>query len=216
MAERGEEPAETEEDAVYVVDGFLRDPHALRRLGLEADYVTMPTTQTYAGRNSRDPYPVAGMDAAIARITGQSVVALDLPASHARFRLCLAGETGSGGVHVDNCHWTGVLYMTLDEHAQGGTDFFRHRQTDTLRAPVYPEDWAAWGGRDVDRMWKEVVVPQTNDPARWDLVRHVGMKFNRLVLFRPWLWHNATPGFGDEAQNGRLIYTVFYNETRWS
>jgi hypothetical protein len=205
-----------DQDPVFVIDDFVRDPHALRGLGLAAEYVTPPKKETYAGRNSREAFPVPGMDATIARITGGPVIALGLPASHARFRLCLAGETGSGGVHIDNCHWTGVLYLSLDADAQGGTDFFRHRETGTLRAPVYPEDWAAWGGRDADRMWKEVVVPQTNDPSKWELVRRVQMKFNRLVLFRPWLWHNATPGFGHDAESARLIYTIFYNEARWS
>ncbi len=43
------------------------------------------------------------------------------------------------------------------------------------------------------------------------LARHVPMKFNRLVLFEPWLWHAAGPGFGDSVSNGRLIYLMSYN-----
>jgi len=37
------------------------------------------------------------------------------------------------------------------------------------------------------------------------------MKFNRFVLFRPWLFHNAGPGFGERPENGRLIYLLFYH-----
>ena len=55
-------------------------------------------------------------------------------------------------------------------------------------------------------------MPQTNDPTKWELVRRVPMKFNRLVLFRPWQWHNATPGFGDRPENGRLIYVLVYHD----
>jgi hypothetical protein len=114
-------------------------------------------------------------------------------------------------VHIDNCHWTGVYYLTLDEHALGGTSFFRHRPSNTLRAPVYPEDWAAWSAQSVDRLWKDVILPHTNDASQWILTRHVAMKFNRLVLFRPWLWHMADAGFGDSVANGRLIYLLSYN-----
>ncbi|MFQ5347644.1 MAG: hypothetical protein ACE5ED_07350 [Rhodothalassiaceae bacterium] len=36
------------------------------------------------------------------------------------------------------------------------------------------------------------------------------MRFNRLVLLRPWLWHTAGPGFGNSLENGRLVYLMFY------
>lgn len=202
----------SEQDATYVIDDFLSDPESLRQLGLRAEYPRSAANATYAGRNSRLRFPVPGLDERVAEITGRDVVPAPHPASHGMFRVCLAHERGAAGVHIDNCHWTGVLYMTADEHAQGGTDFFRHRATGTLRAPVYPEDWAAWGGRTISQVWTEVIRPHTNDPTQWELVRHVPMKFNRLVLFQPWQWHNATPGFGTEIANARLIYLLTYHE----
>jgi len=36
------------------------------------------------------------------------------------------------------------------------------------------------------------------------------MRFNRLVLLRPWLWHTSGPGFGDSIENGRLVYLMFF------
>ena len=38
----------------------------------------------------------------------------------------------------------------------------------------------------------------------------VPMRYNRLVLLRPWLWHTAGPGFGDNLENGRLVYLMFF------
>ena len=38
----------------------------------------------------------------------------------------------------------------------------------------------------------------------------VPMRFNRLVLLRPWLWHTAGEAFGDSLENGRLIYLMFF------
>ena len=202
----------SEQGEIHVIDHFLREPHRARQAALESQYITPPVPETYPGRNSRAQYAPPGLDADIAFITGHAVVPLGHPAAHTRFRICLANEVGTGGVHIDNCHWTGVLYLTLDEHAQGGTDFFRHRPSNTLHAPVYPEHWASWGDLTIDRWWKEVVLPHTNDPTKWDLVRRVDMRFNRLVLFRPWLWHNASPGFGDRVTNGRLVYLLFYHQ----
>jgi hypothetical protein len=83
-----------------------------------------------------------------------------------------------------------------------------------LRAPVYPEDWNTWKDwdvRTVDELWGNVIRAHTNDASKWQTVRHIPMKFNRAVLFRPWLWHNACPGFGDRPENGRLIYVLSYD-----
>jgi hypothetical protein len=201
---------EGQDDEIYVIDGFLRDPLVLRRLALQAEYPLPGETPWYPGRNSGHAYPLAGLDAVIGEITGRAVTPLP-DSAHAKFRLCLRGEAGKGGVHIDNCHWTGVYFMTLDEHAEGGTDFFRHRPSGTLRAPIYPEDWRDWPFDTVAKLWNEVIHPHTNDATKWELVRRVPMKFNRLVLFRPWQWHNAGAGFGDAAQNGRLIYLLSYN-----
>lgn len=198
------------EDAIYVIDDFLADPQAMRQHGLEANYPELSDTPYFPGRNSARRYAVPGLDDRVARITGQAV-AVTPGSAHGKFRLCLAGEVGLGGVHIDNCHWTGVYYLTLDEHGKGGTDFFRHRPSNTLRAPVYPEDWAAWECGTVEKLWTDVINPHTNDQSKWELVRRVPMKFNRLVLFQPWQWHNAGPGFGDGAANGRLIYLLSYN-----
>ena len=38
----------------------------------------------------------------------------------------------------------------------------------------------------------------------------VPMRFNRLVLLRPWLWHTSGLGFGDSIENGRLVYLMFF------
>ena len=201
---------EGQEDEIYVIDGFLRDPAALRRHALQADYPVPLETPWYPGRNSERAYPLAGLDEATGQITGRAVTPLP-DSAHAKFRLCLEGELGKGGVHIDNCHWTGVLFLTLDEHAEGGTDFFRHRPSGTLRAPVYAEDWRDWPFATVTKLWNEVIHPHTNDATKWELVRRVPMRFNRLVLFRPWQWHNAGAGFGAARENGRLIYLLSYN-----
>jgi hypothetical protein len=202
--------AEGEEDEIYVIDDLLREPLLMRELGLKAEYPRPPELQWYPGLNSREAFPIAGLDELMGEVTGNPVKPIERNV-HAIFRLCLEGEVGKGGVHIDWSQWTGVYYLTLDEHAQGGTDFYRHLPSGTLRAPVYPEDWDAWNFNTPDELWNDVIVPHTNDASKWERVRQVPMKFNRLVLFRPWLWHNASPGFGDRAENGRLVYILSYD-----
>ena len=168
-----------------MIDDFLRDPHVMRRLGLQAEYPVPPETPWYPGRNSRRAYPIAALDETVGNITGHAVTPLP-DSAHTKFRLCLADEIGKGGVHIDNCHWTGVFFLTLDEHAQGGTDFFRHRPSGTLRAPVYPEDWQKlairYRGQALER----------RDPPAYERREQVGGRSQRA----------------DEVQSARAVSSV--------
>ncbi len=47
------------------------------------------------------------------------------------------------------------------------------------------------------------------DDSAWENMVTVPMLLNRLILLRPWLWHTAGPGIGDNLQNGRLVYLMF-------
>ena len=38
----------------------------------------------------------------------------------------------------------------------------------------------------------------------------VPMRFNRLVLIRPWLWHTAGASFGSSLEDGRLVQLFFF------
>ncbi len=38
----------------------------------------------------------------------------------------------------------------------------------------------------------------------------VPMRFNRLILYRPWSWHSAGEAFGSGLDDGRLIQLVAF------
>lgn len=70
------------------------------------------------------------------------------------------------------------------------------------------------GFRDAKAMQIGMVEQDGRDPQKWDQIMEVPMRFNRLVLLRPWLWHTAGPGFGTSLENGRLIYVMFFMPDR--
>ena len=63
-------------------------------------------------------------------------------------------------------------------------------------------------------MHREIIEKDSLDDSQWQLTTHIPMRFNRLVLLRPWLWHTAGPGFGDRPENGRLVYLMFFQSAR--
>jgi len=196
---------------LIVVDDFLSDPQRVRDAALRLPYPAPRRQKYYPGRNSGERLVIAGLDEQVQQITGERLApAGDL--SHAQTRLATAGETGDAGVHVDACHWTGVLCLTLPADCQGGTDFFYHIATGTERVPVSQRELAALGMESPGDVWDRILTPDTLDPTKWERTIRVPLRYNRLVLFRPWYWHNAGPGVGDCVENGRLIYTMFYRD----
>ena len=56
----------------------------------------------------------------------------------------------------------------------------------------------------------------TNKPHMWDVYKMFNMKANRAVWYPSDLMHRAEPvgGFGDDEQDGRLVYTMFFNKEK--
>lgn len=193
-----------------VVDDFLQDPHILRNAALAQSYPKLDEAQFYPGRDSKHRQVINGFDEKICEIIGEPVVPVQTT-SHQKFRLALAGDKGTESVHIDNVHWTVILYLTLPEHCQGGTHFYRHIETGTDRAPYNSKELADLGFTSQKKFLDDVINKNTNDPSKWEEIMTVPMRFNRLVIIKPQHYHDAGISFGDSPENGRLIYVSAYN-----
>lgn len=192
-----------------IFDNFLKDPHAARRRAI--DLVRNPQVNhgNYAGQLSSEPLCIEGLSENVSRRLN---VALE-PApgtSHDHCRLTLKSDRGKSGVHIDPCDYSGILFLSETTGAKGGTDFFRHRRTGLDFIPKRATDIAAAGYNDVNALIEDTVNRDTALPSKWERVMRVPIRFNRLILFNPWMFHNAGPGFGDDAETGRLVHLMFF------
>jgi hypothetical protein len=197
---------------LLIVDDFLNNADDLRDRALRLTY---PEQQgAFPGRNSLERISIEGLDEAVSRLVGEPLIPVSPLESHAKCRLTLAKDKSKAKVHIDNSHWSGILYLSRNEDSSGGTDFFRHIRTNSDRAPVYKQELAARGYSSFDEMHADIIEKDSVDDSKWERTTHVPMRFNRLVLLRPWLWHTAGPGFGDRPENGRLVYLMFFQSGR--
>ena len=199
--------------SLLIIDDFLADPHGVRRAALGLGYDPALKDGNYPGLLSDVPLEINGLDAAVAARIGVPVAPM-AGTTHGHCRLTLAGDKGASGVHIDPCFYSGILYLSLPEHARGGTDFFRHRPTGLDRVPTTDLALLESGFSDVNDLVERVVNADTLKPARWEKVMTVPMRFNRLVLFSPWLFHNSAPGFGRSGADGRLVMLLFFAQGR--
>jgi hypothetical protein len=195
--------------SLIVVDDFLDDPYVLRDAALRLTYPEVKGK--YPGRNSVERIDVEGLNSEVSRLVGEPLVPMSHNQAHGKFRIALAADVGTAKVHVDGSHWSGILYLSQPEDCCGGTEFFRHIPTNTERAPYSDEESAQKFGAPSAKQWvADLLARDTNDDTKWEMTMRVPMRFNRLVLLRPWLWHTAGECFGSNHQNGRLVYLMFF------
>lgn len=195
-----------------MVDDFVANPHELRRQALGLGYEPKPAGANYPGTTSARALPIKGIDDYVSRLTGLKLTGA--PGTlHGHCRLTLKNDRGRSGVHIDPAAWSGILYLTPPEHCRGGTDFYRHRRTGLDRVPATAEGIHAAGYPDINRLVEDVVNRETLKPAAWEKSFTAPMRFNRLILFSPWMFHNSAAGFGAGPDDGRLVYLMFFAQT---
>ncbi len=199
--------------SLIIIDDFLENAEAFRQAVLRLDFPQDRRPKGYPGRNSAQRLQIPGLEQEISRIVQENLTP-KRDAGHGVARLTLAGDKGAANIHIDPGYWSGILYLSAEEDCQGGTDFFRHKATGTERATLEKEDLARLGvsnAQDGNRIFNEILLNDTHNDEAWEHIMRVPMRFNRLVLLRPWLWHTAGPGFGTNRHNGRLIYLMFFD-----
>ncbi len=195
--------------SLMIIDDFLADPYLARNAALALDYDPSSKKGNYPGLLSTAPLHIAGLDEAVAKTIGTSVKP-QTGTVHGHCRVTLANDKGLSGVHIDPCFYSGILYLSLPKDCRGGTDFFRHRRTGLERVPQDTGQMLAAGYSDINQLIDEVVNADTLKHARWEKVLTVPMRFNRLILFSPWMFHNSGRGFGSGPDNGRLVHLMFF------
>ena len=198
--------------SLIVVDDFLDDALSAREAALRLTY---PDLQgVYPGRNSVERLTIPGLDQAVSHLVGEPVRAVNPLQSHGKCRMTLARDVGTMRVHIDPAYWSGILYLSRPQDCRGGTEFFRHRDTGTDRAPYDDAEAATWGFASGREMVAQILSRDSLDHAAWESSMTVPMRFNRLLLLRPWLWHTAGENFGDSMENGRLVLLMFFESAR--
>ena len=194
---------------VIVIDDFLRNPDEVRQRALGLTY---QVGGRYPGLNSSEKITIEGLDQIVSHLVYEPVRApWTEDFSHGSCRVSLASHNDKPArIHIDQSHWSGILYLSRPEDCQGGTEFFRHIPTKTDHLPLTPAALKEAGFSSYDDLKKEILEKDALDRSKWELTMTVPMRFNRLVLLQPQYWHTSGPGFGDSLENGRLVYLMFF------
>jgi hypothetical protein len=193
---------------LFIIDDFLRNAEEVRAQAISLKYAV---GGRYPGLNSVEKLRIDGLEQVISNIVREPVRApWTNDFSHGSCRVALAADDRPARIHIDQSHWSGILYLSRPEDCRGGTEFFRHIRTNTDRLPMDPDSLQKVGYSSYDQLKEDILDRDALDRSKWEHTMTVPMRFNRLVLLQPHYWHTAGPGFGDSLENGRLIYVMFF------
>lgn len=193
-----------------IVDDFYNDPDALVKVALstmrEEDsptggYAGVMTTNSYLGENLRDIFQKLTLEPSLNSSTN----------ANGRLRFTRENDSFKFHIHYDvdmETKWAGVVYLSKNHPKTEGTCFWRHLRTGLEIAPNTVEGFNKYGWKNFSDL-KKFLETEGLDESLWEKTFSIPYKYNRLVLFRPWLLHSPGPAFGDTLESSRIVQTLF-------
>ncbi len=193
-----------------IVDDFYNDPDTLVKVAISTmneeqspigNFAGVMTTDTYLAEQHRDMFQKLTLESSINSSTN----------ANGRIRFTRANDPFKFHIHYDvdvKTKWAGVVYLSKDHPKTEGTCFWRHLRTGLEIAPNTVEGFAKYGWRNFQDL-KTFLETEGLDESLWEKTFSIPYKYNRLVLFRPWLLHSPGPAFGDTLTNCRKVQTIF-------
>jgi tetratricopeptide (TPR) repeat protein len=205
---------------LLVVDDFLPDALACRTRAQSLHFLDASAhpNGNFPGRQTVGGQADAALLQRIADALGRDLK-WHWP-GHGAFRISAAGSLARSDIHVDHgdsrVAYAGVLYLSLPADCQGGTSFWRHRETGWARSPTpaqaaaspygslagFMRAQAAGDARGFDQL--------AQGRGQWDLLFEVPMHFNRLIVYRSDYFHGISQVFGSGLGDGRLTQLFFF------
>lgn len=196
---------------IIIVDDFYPNPDIIRNTALNADY-SKEDGRNWPGRDSIEEFLHTDIKTVISDIVGTPVkTSPNNKCGH--FRMTKEHEKGKQHIHFDpnpNLIWAGVLYLTPNIPKNSGTKFWKHKEYGWEQSP-HMEEAEKRGVNNFNDMLN-FFNTEGNDESKWDEVLNVTPKYNRLVLFNPWLFHSGGVPFGKYDHDCRLVQLFFFHD----
>lgn len=194
---------------LIVVDDFYSNPRSVRDFALQQEYTDFGGRKAFLGRESRYPYFDRGMPAVFEELVGAKIFYTE---NHifGKFRIANADESRRTKIHFDRSSFAANIYLTPDLGLSHGLGLYRHRQLGLDRVPGETQ-LRDLGFESLDDFDARVVVPDSLDPSKWELIDLIEPRFNRLLILPgARYFHAAERGAGETDRDGRLSQHFFF------
>jgi len=193
----------------FIVDDFYANPealvdNALRSMngsGLRGNFSGVMTTNTYLSASHQKLFTQLLNEPSIDSSTELN----------GKIRFSKADDGYTQHIHFDGglkTKWSGVVYLSKDHPKVEGTSFWKHLRTGLEEIPRSVEALARHGWKSNEDIRRFLETDGVN-PSKWEKVLSIPYRYNRLVLFRPWMFHAPGDAFGNSLKSSRIVQTLF-------
>lgn len=193
---------------ILVIDDFLANPEAMRHSAIASGFGTWRPNKGAIGPEKFDGVNFYGDHAVGVRAISKHMPKPIYPNKF--FFRVTTEDTEEAVVHSDIFTGDFTCLIYLSKHDDSGTEFYRHKPTDTYSLPPLKQFYA-----DEKNFSQMKADCSHRNPDIWEKVNYVEGKYNRAVIFPSPVFHCRYPytGFGHGAEDGRMIWGChFYME----
>lgn len=105
-------------------------------------------------------------------------------------------------------HWVGVVCLSEPEEAHF-LKFYKNKRTGWSGVPTSPEEFAKEGINNYEDFQQFLANENVDYQDKWQETTRIEFGFNKLILFRPGLFHSYNDVYGDTKETGRLLQFFF-------
>lgn len=193
----------------YIIDDFYNDPDELvpvaiesaKDVGARGNFAGLMTNQSFLSIHQQEMFQ---------KLLLEPVIDSSTPLN-GKVRFTKKGDPYRQNIHFDggfDTKWSGVVYLSKDHPTTDGTIFWKHKRTGLEEIPRTEAGLIAADLYSSEQI-KNLLVHEGVNTHYWEKTFAVPYKYNRLVLFRPWLFHSPGDAWGDTLETSRMVQTLF-------
>ncbi len=198
--------------SIVIIDDFLDNIDDFRRVANTLEYSEKSPTKKYISHsNKRVKLPL--LEERISQILQEPVSAVR-EKGHGIFQLTNGHNNTDFSASIGSTTWMGVLNLNSSEQCNSQLNFLRHKASNTERALLEKEDLNTLQVSNIEaanKIFSDIINQDMNTAEKWDAVMQVPITYNRLLLFRPWLWHQHVATSGSSSTTAALDYLLFFD-----
>lgn len=198
---------------IHIIDDFYQNATQIREVALKTDYINFGKEQNFPGKESVKSFYSPDIVKFFEDTINSPIEVNPQRNIFGKFRYSLEADNAPTNVHLDySVQWTGIVYLSLDEHIKGSLGIFKLSDLDLSEAPNESQ-LQKYNCNSMKEFDRRFIYPNSKNFNAWEALEEIPLKFNRLILFKgSKYFHSIQEQFGTSIENGRLTQNFFFSE----